>query len=261
MATLKRRLFRDRTRSIGRQDFSLVWHSSPSLKLKKSFTRFLWFWQVEESLLESLCKLTHSRLVYPSIPFSLPRNLKGYSHMGWRRSEWQSKSFLKACHFILPMPAFFRSSSFLHLPLMTNLKRHVTWYEEKRWKDKEKSLQRQKRGEWDEKTLYLYCNLAIQSIHGGSSPTLLHFNTPEDDLPPSSDALKHRTFSANKFTSGFQSRCGALTNTSFITSYFKSKHTLASPSTDNFMHRVLRLISTNQSPHKMPAYPPFHLLP
>lgn len=105
-----------------------------------------------------------------------------------------------------------------------------------RWKDKEKSLQRLKRREWDEKTLYLYYNPTAQSIHSGSSPTafglalfltLLHFNTPKDYVPPSSDALKHRTFSANKFVSGFQSRCGASTNTSFITSYFKSRHTLA----------------------------------
>ncbi len=119
------------------------------------------------------------------------------------------------------------------------------------------------------KILYLYYNSAVQSIHDGSSPTalgltlfltLLHFNTPKDYLPPSSDAPKHQTFSANKFVSGFQSRCGTSTNTSFITSYFKSRHTLALLQQISSC-RVSGLISTNQSLHKLPPYPPFYLLP
>lgn len=156
--------------------------------------------------------------------------------MGRRRSEWQSKSFLKAFHFILPTPAFFRSSSFLHLPLMTNLKRRVTWYEgKKRWKDKEKSLQRQKKRRvgWENPLFILQSRRSVNPRWQFTDSTLalfltlLHFNTPEDDLPPSSHPLKHWMLSANKFTSGFRSRCGASTNTSFITSYFKSRHTLA----------------------------------
>ncbi len=150
MASLRRWLFRDSTRSIGWQDFSLVWHSSSFLKPKKGFSRFLCFWQVKESLLESLCKLTHSRLVYLFFPSSqeskrLQSHGGGEGVNGGAKVSWKHVT-LSCQHRLFLDPLLFSICHWWQI-----LKGKWRDMRTERWKDKEKSLQRLKRKEWDEK--------------------------------------------------------------------------------------------------------------